>query len=340
MEASNTKRGGRFRHVVIAVVGVAAGALVARFALGRIDCTVAYALVATALPLVPIALAMEGARIVVEALATRSLFRAMKSDIPFSVLARAHVVGYSVCNVAPIGRMAAEVTKATVLSAHAPLATTSAVATVSQALQLLASACILVPCIVAARSTHASLALSATLMGQTVVLAAIGGGLLLGAYFLPVHGGLAARVPKLGSALHHFRGALRRLPSFPLRALALLVVNRLLQVGLLAVLVQGIGVSFSLARPFVALAVVITGASAFDFVPGQVGALEGAFGLFSPALQLDGPSAIAVALLVHVVQFAWVFFGLGALIVARGWRGRSARANTPNMATLPLAAGR
>ncbi|HEY3595100.1 MAG TPA: hypothetical protein VGL13_14545, partial [Polyangiaceae bacterium] len=124
------------RNAAIAVAGLLAGTVVARWALARVDCTVAYALLLKALPLLPLALGIEGARIVTEALAARSLFRAMKTNISFPVLGRAHLLGYAVCNVAPIGRMASEVTKASVLAAHAPLSTTSAVATVAQALNL------------------------------------------------------------------------------------------------------------------------------------------------------------------------------------------------------------
>jgi uncharacterized membrane protein YbhN (UPF0104 family) len=312
-----SKRGPRGRSVAIAGLGLTAGVLLARWALGRIDCSTAYALVASALPLLPLALLLEGARIGAEALAARSLFRAMKSDIPLPTLVRAHFIGYSVCNAVPVGRMAAEITKATVLASHASMANTSAVATVAQALNLLGSACILVPCILAARSTHTSFALSATLVGQTAILAALGGGLLLGARFLPVRGGFLARIPHLSGALQQFRGAMRKLPSFPWPALAWLVFNRLLQVVLVGLLAQAVGAPFLAARPFVALAVLITGASAFDFVPGQIGALEGAFALFAPAMQLGGPSALAVALLVHLVQVAWVLFGVGVLLTGR-----------------------
>jgi hypothetical protein len=89
-------------------------------------------------------------------------------------------------------------------------------------------------------------------------------------------------------------------------------------------LAHAAGASFLLARPFVALAVAITGASAFDFVPGQIGALEGAFALFAPAMQLAGPAAIAVALLVHLVQVAWVVFGIGVLVLGRSRRDQLA----------------
>jgi uncharacterized membrane protein YbhN (UPF0104 family) len=307
----------RVRAWVLAVVGLAAGIALALWALGRIDTEAACALMASALPLLPVALAIEAMRIGAEALAARSLFRAMNVPITPTALARAHLVAYSVLNSMPMGRVAAEVTKATVLSSQAPLANTSAVATISQALNLIGSACILVPCIVAARAAHASFGLAATLLGQCAVLGATGLVLLAFAYFVPVRWRLLARVPRIAAGLEQFRAAMRALPSFPWAALGFIVVNRLLQVGLLALLVHAVGAEFSLARPFVAIAVLITGASALDFVPGQVGALEGAFTMFASAMQLSATAALALALLVHAIQFSWILVGAAMMLAGR-----------------------
>jgi Lysylphosphatidylglycerol synthase TM region len=314
---TNPKVGRRRQSVTIGAIGLAVGTALAIWALGHAGSRLAYALVIGALPILPLAAAIEGARIGAEALAARSLFCAIKRPIPLSVLSRAQLFGYSVGNLLPVGRVAAEVSKATVLSSHAPLADTSAVGTAVQAIHLLASAIILVPCIAAARSSHASLALAATLLVQCAVLAGAGGALLIGARFAPASGGAFRRLPRVSAALEQFRSALRRLPSFPGAALGWVLVNRLLQVVLIALLLSAVGATLSLARPFVGQAVVITGATAFDFVPGQVGALEGAFGLFAKSMDLTVPAAVAVALLIHVIQFLWVLLGVGAMLFAR-----------------------
>src|SRR5215831_6093560 len=53
MEREKTsKRGGMVRSIAIAVLGLTAGALLARWVLGRVDCSIAYTLVVSALPLV------------------------------------------------------------------------------------------------------------------------------------------------------------------------------------------------------------------------------------------------------------------------------------------------
>jgi len=221
-----------------------------------------------------------------------------------------------------VGRVAAEATKAGILASHAGLANTAAVAAVTQALHLMASAVILVPCVAAARSTSASLGLTAAIAGQCVLLGAAGAAILLAAYFAPCESRFLQRFPRVMNALGAFRGAIRSLPHFPTGALAWLVVGRLLQVMLLAVLTRAVGSAFSVAGPFVAQAVLLMGATVADVVPGQIGAFEAAFALFSSALGMSRANAVAVALLVHLVQALWTIVGFGAILIGRARLGR------------------
>jgi len=135
-----------------------------------------------------LALAVEGGRITAEVMAARHLFAMQRSAVPTRAIFRAQLVGYAVGNVLPVGRVAAEATKAGILAPHAGLANTTAVAAVTQALHLMASALILVPCVVAARSASASFGLTTAIVGQGVVLGAAGGSILLAAYFAPCDG--------------------------------------------------------------------------------------------------------------------------------------------------------
>src|SRR5262249_44938753 len=160
----------------------------------------------------------------------------------------------------------------------------AAVAAVAQALHLIASAIILLPCVVAARSAHGYDALSLAILGQCALLAAIGSTLLLVSYLTPLGSLTFLRFPKIGAALGQFKSALRQLPGFPVTALAWLVLNRTLQVVLIAILLHAVGSRWSLASPLVAQGVLLIGASAGDFVPGQIGALEGAFSFFAYAM--------------------------------------------------------
>jgi uncharacterized membrane protein YbhN (UPF0104 family) len=270
-----------------------------------------------ALPLLPLALFLEGGRIATEVMGARHLFAMQRSHVPVRAVVRAQLVGYALGNVLPVGRVAAEATKAGILASYAGLANTAAVAAVTQALHLMASAVVLVPCIVAARSSSASLGLTAAIVGQCVLLGAIGGAILLAAYFAPCEGRLLRRFPKITQALGAFRVAIRGLPHFPSGALAWLVLGRLLQVLLIAVLARAVGAAFSVAGPFVAQAVLLMGASVADVVPGQIGAYETAFALFCDAIGMTKANAVAVALLVHLVQVVWTIVGFGAIALGR-----------------------
>src|SRR6266508_3382749 len=273
--------------------------------------------VTRALPFLALVFALEGCRIATELFAAQSLFGRLKGVVPTGALVRAQLVGYAVCNVLPVGRAACEATKAGLLAPHAGLPKTAAVATIAQALHLIASAIILVPCVVAARHASASLALSLTIFGQCALLAAIGGVLLLVAYFAPRRIPWLKGIPKLAAALEAFRAAMRQLPSFPIAALGWLVLHRVLQVVLLAVLLRAVGSAFSLTGPLMAEAVSLIGASTFDFVPGQIGALEAAFGLFATVIGTTPANAVAVALLIHIVQSSWVLAGVAVLLLGR-----------------------
>ncbi len=283
------------------------------------------AVVARALPLLPWVIALEACRIATEVLAARDLFGLLRSPVPAGALVRAQLAGYAVCNLLPVGRTASEAAKAGFLKSHASLPKTAAVATVAQALHLIASAVILVPAVAAARSTAASFGLSLTILGQCLLLGGIGATLLLVAYFAPFAGSAFRRLPKIAAALEQFRSAMRLLPRFPFSALGWLVVNRALQVAIIAILLKAVGAPSSLASALVAEAVLLIGASAGDFIPGQIGALEGALAFFAPAIGTTSPNGLAVALLIHLVTSLWVLAGFVALGLGRPRRAQLAR---------------
>jgi uncharacterized membrane protein YbhN (UPF0104 family) len=305
------------RRQVLGAVALAVGVLALYCVVKQAGFSQTVSLLKQALPFLPVALLLEGGRIGTEVMAARNLFALQRSRVPVGSVVRAQLVGYALGNVLPVGRVAAEATKAGILASHAGLANTAAVAAVTQALHLMASAVVLVPCVIAARSSSASLGLTAAIVGQCALLGAIGGAILLAAYFVPCNGRYLNRFPKIAHGLGAFRTAMRSLPHFPIGALAWLVAGRFLQVALLATLARAVGAPFSLTAPFVAQAVLLIGASVADVVPGQIGAFETAFALFSDAIGMSKANAVAVALLVHLVQAAWTVAGFGSTAIGR-----------------------
>jgi uncharacterized membrane protein YbhN (UPF0104 family) len=182
--------------------------------------------------------------------------------------------------------------------------------------------------VVAAQSSSTSLGLTAAIVGQCALLGAAGGAILLASYFLPTDNRLLQRFPRIARALGDFRVAIRSLPRFPAGALAWLVLGRFAQVLLIAVLARAVGAAFSVAGPFVAQAVLLIGATVGDVIPGQIGAFEAAFSLFSSAIGMSMANAVAVALLIHLVQASWVVVGFGAVAAGRSKAQRSTQDRT------------
>src|SRR5258708_40103572 len=80
-----------------------------------------------ALPFLPWGVLLEGCRIGTEVLAARDVFRLLRARVPTWALVKAQVVGYSICNVLPVGRMASEAAKPGLLKSHAKLSEPPAV---------------------------------------------------------------------------------------------------------------------------------------------------------------------------------------------------------------------
>src|SRR4051812_22465845 len=65
----------------------------------------------SALGWLPLVLAIEGFRIATEVMAAKSLFTLVDARVPKAALIRAQLVGYAICNMVPVGRMASEAAK-------------------------------------------------------------------------------------------------------------------------------------------------------------------------------------------------------------------------------------
>src|SRR5262249_32037845 len=94
-------------------------------------------LVRKAAPALSLLVVLEGLRILTELMATRRLLGQL--PVPSSIMLRAHLVPNAVCNVMPAGRLAAETTRAAMLSRNVGIATAAAVAIAHQSLSLMAS---------------------------------------------------------------------------------------------------------------------------------------------------------------------------------------------------------
>lgn len=302
-EGSETK--GRWRRIVFGVAGlIGLGVLVHYVGAARI----AEALW-SALPWVPVLLCVEGARIAVEAEATRTLYAEVDTAPPRATLMRAQLVAYWVFVVSPMGRAASEVTKATILTKHVGADRAAAVATVAQGTALLGTAIVSVACALAATLRPGAWPLAAAVWAQTAGVAAVAALLLWSIRRETVGKGVGRLLGWMGldeARRRHFPSVVHALPALPWRAVLGFALSRTLDVLLFVVAIAAVSGGLDPIAGLRAMGVSLLGAAAVDLVPADIGLTEGAFALFHEAVGVSAPHAISLGLLFHATQICWV----------------------------------
>lgn len=254
-----------------------------------------------------IGFALEGIRIALEGLGGAMLFD--PKERTRGVVRRSIEVElrtYALCQLAPMGRTAAEALKIPFLSQHGTLGDRVAVAVRSQALGLWSIAAISIPCVLA---SLADVADSRTVLART---AAIGGHaavvlvlamLLLGTR---AHERMTRFVSKrwnrsaIADEVTPATGERQRL----FEAAPFFLGARVVQLVQLIVFAIAVGAGFHLRVALVALGVHYAGAGAGEIVLGHMGTSEAAMDAAATSLGMTVESAVAIALLTRGVQIA------------------------------------
>lgn len=257
----------------------------------------------------PLLLALEAARIGVEALGTLVLYGRRASLIPGGHLVRTHLIGYAVNAIAPAGRTAAEATKAALLARWVGGAQATAVAATNQALTLLASGLVSIPCAYAAWRITGRSAFTGLLVAHAIGLTAVGVAMRHEMRGRRVTGWLGGRFRAVERHAEAFRSAAAETALVPRSPLAAMMLGRVLQIVQYAVVAHAAGVDVSALRALFAQGVSFISMALGVLVPGQIGAAEGAFALSAEALGTTVASATVIALLVHCVQAVWILVG-------------------------------
>jgi hypothetical protein len=268
----------------------------------------------------PVVFVLEGARIAVEAMGTRSLYGLSRDRMPSRALLRAHVIGYSLAFYMPAGRTTAEAVKATMLARWSTRARAAAVAAANQSLALLGLSIAALACLVGATMLPGTERLIAALATIAAVTGALGVAIRLATLYARGHW-LRRFAPKLGLLLDEVRLEIPRLvPPVPL---AMFVLSRALQLASIATLLFALGADVSIATVLAAGGINLVGATLGDMVPGQLGTTDATFTISAGVLGLTAASGLSMALAIHVVQLTWMALGL-ALEVAIRIAGRRA----------------
>ncbi|MBS2014799.1 MAG: flippase-like domain-containing protein [Deltaproteobacteria bacterium] len=264
---------------------------------------------------------LEGARIACEGVGGAMLFAPEERNR--GVVSRSIEVElrtYALCQLAPMGRTAAEALKIPFLAAHGTVGDRVAVAVRSQALGLWSIFVISVPCVVA------SMLEPAGGLATTARTAAIGGHALVVLVLSMLLLGTRAheRMTKLVSQRwasragedHEARPATsdrRRLVD----AAPWFVAARGIQLLQIAVFSASVGAGLHLRSLLVALGVHYAGAGAGEVVPGHMGASEAAMNAAASSLGMTVEAAVAIALLTRGVQIAWSIVSVLTPVVRR-----------------------
>jgi hypothetical protein len=300
---------GIFLRFAPAALGIAGIVVVARWVGAREVASTLRASVAV----LPMLIALEGARIPVEALATRVLLGTERDRVPGRVLLSTQFYWYALTVAMPGGRPVAEAWKATRLAPYCGSARAAAVAAACQAASFAADALI-----ATASAVACYLIAGWTLLTYLIVLVAV---LAVGAALILAALSRSERVARLVGSIAQLRGfastfreAARTQSMFDPRAVLLMLLARGLQIALFARLLDVTGVSASALMALVLQALNMLGSLAGDLVPAQLGTTDAAFTFAAGPLSAEPSAMAAIAIFFHAAQLAWVMLaGIAAL---------------------------
>ena len=288
----------------------------------------------------PALAALEGAMLACSVLALRALYGQSSARVSARQWTQAAAAGYAVGLVVPMGRSAAEATRAVLLgrSVGGPRAAVAAVQ--MQGVTLISNALFVAPATLAALALVGPALMPLLVFLNGLVAALLGGSILLlrqrgrpGRWL----GAAVRRLQRFGIAFDAAEGASR---GDLLRALAWECLARLTQAAQCWVALQALGQSVGPVRALATRGVLMVGSALGDLLPAQLGATEATLVVGAGALGLTAAIAASLALAVHVGQLILGLLCTGVALAVPGTLRRSPPADLAATAAPPPDAGR
>jgi len=252
----------------------------------------------------PLVILLEMGIVVTDFFGARALLGASAASISTGTWARAIGLAYASSIILPAGRAAGEAVRAATLAPTVGLSTATGACSRLQACVLVGNAALSLIAGAVVWSLHVSPVLAAALLGNSALCA-----LLTVALLWVVRGDrlarwLRSRFERLAAAYSAAPAATDR--SAMVTASLLCCLGRAIQTIQYAVVLHAVGGLASPATALTAQGVHIVGATVGDFVPNQMGATEGMYRLFAPALGLAAAPAraLSIALVMRLSQLA------------------------------------
>ncbi|MBI2390611.1 MAG: flippase-like domain-containing protein [Deltaproteobacteria bacterium] len=271
-------------------------------------------LVTRALPWMPALLALELVRIVAETIGTRAIAVAADDGarrLDWGAWFRMHLVANAALVVLPAGRTICEGIKMASISAATSAPRAAGIVVVQHAMTLLALAVISVPCAIAAWTLGAPVI--ALAVSAHALLCGIGMvGMIVAARHAKIPAFAARWFVHAPDALVTFRETVRAAPWVAPGAFGAKLLNRVVQAVQYGILLVAVGGGGSAARAFHADGVNLVGSALGEFMPAQVGAMDGSFAYAATSLGVTVAMAMAIATLARLTQLVWS--AVGALV--------------------------
>jgi uncharacterized membrane protein YbhN (UPF0104 family) len=251
-------------------------------------------------PWLPAVLLLEIGIVATDMFAARALLGDAMTSVPPTTWLRSAMLAYASTVVLPAGRAAGEAVRTTTLAPAIGFGRATGVCSRLQACVLASNAGISFVIAAVVFSRHASNVLALALLGNAV-----------GCSVLSVVVFTAARSERVAKWLKaRFKGLAQSRDVVPLasgaagdaRAIAACLVGRILEASQYGVVLHAIGGRATPASALTAQGIHLVGAAAGDLVPNQMGITEGAYRLFTQALELGAARALSIALVVRIVQ--------------------------------------
>lgn len=269
-----------------------------------------------ALPWLPLAAALELARVGMDAVSSRSTL-GPERRVPLWPLFGSHLVAYAVMGVAPAGRATSEAMKATLLARWIGGGAAAALGTANQANTLLSSGTFTLLSAGATYALTGPSVLTWALLAHFVMMNAVGLALRAAARYERLGAALGRRFPSLARHADAFHALSRETSLYPPRPVGAMVIGRALQAAQFGVLAFAVGLSPGALDALAVHGVYLVVAAIGVMIPGQLGASEGAFAWSADILGTSVAQAMSIALLAHAIQLGFVALGFAVLAL---WR--------------------
>lgn len=290
-------------RIVFTFAGVAATLLLVR----HVGIDAIASLLRSALPWIPVLLALEAFRIWTEATATIGLCGADATRLDRMQWIRLHLIANTALVILPGGRAVSEGVKIARLAPVLGPGRAAAIVSVQHVATLLSIAAFTLPVAALVRSSPL-VAWALVVQGALCLAGAVGLQLAMRHAIVPRV--VARWLGPTEPVVDEVKATARALPWLPMGALAAKLANRLAQVAQLAILLRALGGAEGLGSAFVASGVNLVGSAVGELSPAQVGGTEGAFAMAAGALGITVGAGIAIATLLRLVQLAWSGVGI------------------------------